>query len=660
MHRTGHWLGLDVHDAGEYKRDGEWRELVPGMVLTVEPGCYIRPGAGVPEHFAGIGVRIEDDALVTESGLRDPHRGGAEDRRRHRSADASRVSDRAERPRRVVIGGGPGRRGARAGARRERGLRVQLLEAREAACARPTTRPLALSYGSRLILERLGVWDELEPRHADRAHPRFAARRFRTHRADGARSGTAGARLCRRLRSAARRVSTPHSSDSSVSIVRGARVTVDRARRGDARASSSNDDGAVDECDCFGGRARGRHGAPRAMSAFAPSTMGRARSPRGVETARAHANIAYERFTPEGPLALLPFGTGYALVWTLAPEPRRRCVRHPPDAFLCALQETFGERVGPLHRGSRACASAHAARRGASTVGRAALDRQRGADAASGRRPGIQPRVARRMGARARDCAGAARMRRTLLAAYARAAASTAPAESRSPTALVENFLQRQLAARARARRRAHVSRLLPAREGFPRAPHDLRRARLNRRETSMRTQSRMRFSTRSSDRLAFMRRVLSCTASTRRRERTYRAPRRCGRISLFFARRAITMTPFPKIPLGTRCRSVLSAEEQSDRRAHGGRDRSAVPSAVQDNGRRHGGVRDGREQFAPVGLGENTPPREPRRRSRSDLGADRGRRSADARGRRAATTSTKARRSSTSTWAAPRRRSAT
>ena len=48
MHRTGHWLGLDVHDAGEYKRDGEWRALEPGMVLTVEPGCYIRPGDGVP------------------------------------------------------------------------------------------------------------------------------------------------------------------------------------------------------------------------------------------------------------------------------------------------------------------------------------------------------------------------------------------------------------------------------------------------------------------------------------------------------------------------------------------------------------------------------------------------------------------------------------
>jgi Xaa-Pro aminopeptidase len=68
MHRTGHWLGLDVHDAGEYKKNGAWRELEPGMVLTVEPGCYVRPGPGVPQHFAGIGIRIEDDALVTEGG----------------------------------------------------------------------------------------------------------------------------------------------------------------------------------------------------------------------------------------------------------------------------------------------------------------------------------------------------------------------------------------------------------------------------------------------------------------------------------------------------------------------------------------------------------------------------------------------------------------
>ena len=68
MHRTGHWLGLDVHDAGEYKDGDDWVTLTPGMALTVEPGLYIRPGANVPEHLHGIGIRIEDDVFVTDEG----------------------------------------------------------------------------------------------------------------------------------------------------------------------------------------------------------------------------------------------------------------------------------------------------------------------------------------------------------------------------------------------------------------------------------------------------------------------------------------------------------------------------------------------------------------------------------------------------------------
>ena len=68
MHRTGHWLGLDVHDAGEYKRSGAWRALQPGMTLTVEPGLYIRAADDVPEPLRDIGIRIEDDVLVTERG----------------------------------------------------------------------------------------------------------------------------------------------------------------------------------------------------------------------------------------------------------------------------------------------------------------------------------------------------------------------------------------------------------------------------------------------------------------------------------------------------------------------------------------------------------------------------------------------------------------
>jgi Xaa-Pro aminopeptidase len=69
MHRTGHWLGLDVHDAGEYKsKAGDWAILQAGNTLTVEPGCYVRPADNVPEHFWNIGIRIEDDVLITQDG----------------------------------------------------------------------------------------------------------------------------------------------------------------------------------------------------------------------------------------------------------------------------------------------------------------------------------------------------------------------------------------------------------------------------------------------------------------------------------------------------------------------------------------------------------------------------------------------------------------
>ncbi len=68
MHRTGHWLGIDVHDVGDYKIDQEWRLLENGMCMTVEPGLYIRPMRGVPKRFHNIGIRIEDDVVVTAKG----------------------------------------------------------------------------------------------------------------------------------------------------------------------------------------------------------------------------------------------------------------------------------------------------------------------------------------------------------------------------------------------------------------------------------------------------------------------------------------------------------------------------------------------------------------------------------------------------------------
>jgi len=69
MHRTGHWLGLDVHDVGDYKVADQWRLLEPGMVMTIEPGIYVSPTSkDVAKRWRGIGIRIEDDVLVTRDG----------------------------------------------------------------------------------------------------------------------------------------------------------------------------------------------------------------------------------------------------------------------------------------------------------------------------------------------------------------------------------------------------------------------------------------------------------------------------------------------------------------------------------------------------------------------------------------------------------------
>jgi len=68
MHRTGHWIGMDVHDVGDYKVGDEWRLLENGMVMTVEPGIYISNSRKVPARYRNIGIRIEDDVAVTSKG----------------------------------------------------------------------------------------------------------------------------------------------------------------------------------------------------------------------------------------------------------------------------------------------------------------------------------------------------------------------------------------------------------------------------------------------------------------------------------------------------------------------------------------------------------------------------------------------------------------
>jgi len=69
MHRTGHWLGMDVHDVGDYQVEDQWRELEPGMVFTVEPGIYVSPSDKTDERWHNIGIRIEDNVLVQKGGF---------------------------------------------------------------------------------------------------------------------------------------------------------------------------------------------------------------------------------------------------------------------------------------------------------------------------------------------------------------------------------------------------------------------------------------------------------------------------------------------------------------------------------------------------------------------------------------------------------------
>lgn len=242
----------------------------------------------------------------------------------------------------AVIGGGPVGAALALEAARKR-LRVQVLESREAGVRATDTRPLALSYGSRLILERSGVWPELDPATPiGRIHISQRGGFGRTEMT-AAEAGLpalgyvvdyAGllARLDARL------------EDSSVSVVRGARVVSIAHDEASARVEFERD-GAVDQVIA-------------SVVALADGTAaagdvdvrtrdyGQVAITAQLEMARPHANTAYERFTADGPLALLPFGSGYALVWTLAPELGEALCSAPAAAFLTALHETFGDRVG--------------------------------------------------------------------------------------------------------------------------------------------------------------------------------------------------------------------------------------------------------------------------------------------------------------------------
>ena len=189
MHRAGHWLGLDVHDVGDYKIGGEWRVLEPGMVLTVEPGIYIAPdnracGEEVARHrHPHRGRRGGHEERVQGA-----HGGRAEVRARHRTADGGRGMS-ADSYDIVIVGGGMV--GASlacalaAGGRFSRVALVEgfpLLERTGPAVYQPSfdARSTALSLSSERFLAALGLWDEVR-RHAQpiRQHPRLRPRALR-------------------------------------------------------------------------------------------------------------------------------------------------------------------------------------------------------------------------------------------------------------------------------------------------------------------------------------------------------------------------------------------------------------------------------------------------------------------------------------------------
>lgn len=242
----------------------------------------------------------------------------------------------------LIVGGGPVG-GALALALRNCGLKLGVLETRPPNAATDDPRPLALSHGSRLILERLGVWQVLQPAtpiariHVsqrggfgrvvlDAAEARLPAlgyvldyARLSTVTAEALRSGwcdylTATAMTGLRTEAEAMGVELKSSSGPRYCTTRllviadgGMAATMSETRTVDYRQT------AVTAC---------------------------------VTTAAAHHCVAYERFTPEGPLALLPHGEKLALVWTTAPERAQQLCAAPVAGFLDELQEAFGGRLG--------------------------------------------------------------------------------------------------------------------------------------------------------------------------------------------------------------------------------------------------------------------------------------------------------------------------
>jgi 2-octaprenyl-6-methoxyphenol hydroxylase len=242
----------------------------------------------------------------------------------------------------IIIGGGPVG-SALALALGDSGLSVLLLEARAEAAG--DRRSLALSYGSRLILERVGAWRDVTP-----VTPIEAIHVSQRGGFGRALLTAAGARLPALGYVAAyatvyEAVARAASRCETLQVRQGARATAVTAENGSATVSYVMN-GEIRSASARlvvvadGGALAQLGAAPRVRS------YGQTALVADVRTDRAHGNRAFERFTAEGPLALLPAGEGFALIWTAAPEHAQRLQALAAQAFLDALQACFGERAG--------------------------------------------------------------------------------------------------------------------------------------------------------------------------------------------------------------------------------------------------------------------------------------------------------------------------
>jgi 2-octaprenyl-6-methoxyphenol hydroxylase len=242
----------------------------------------------------------------------------------------------------VVVGGGPVG-AAHALALHAGGVSVILLEARERVVQSDSLRPLALSYGSRLIFERLGVWRELTS----------ATSIARIHISQRGRFG--------RSELTAREAGLPDLgyvvdytglvsaldaavSTSHLEVMRGATVTSVAHGAASARVEFSSADGVRD---CIASLVVVADGSALAADVELRTIDYRQSAVTArVDTELPHQHTAYERFSPDGPIALLPFGESYGLVWTTRSDEADELVDVSPPAFLNLLQDRFGERVG--------------------------------------------------------------------------------------------------------------------------------------------------------------------------------------------------------------------------------------------------------------------------------------------------------------------------